>query len=191
MGQPDLSGEVGVFLAKFLADAFSVLARIVSLPVEILASDANIMFTNVSRVIGQVPILGTVAAQISLISKAIIGSGFDIPGLLMEGISNVSEGIGQALDSLAPSMKAKAQKDALDTIMERTPDPLKDAVSAALNGNNPSSLGRATGGGTPGAISPTAAGASRGAVSAGSNLETAVTVGAAVMAGGTLLLLVT
>lgn len=191
LGQLDLLADVGSFLAKFLAGAFSVLAQIVNIPTNILISGVDLIFTNVASLIGEVPIIGTVAAQIFLIANSIIKFGLQVPAALLGGISNVFAGIGKALDTLAPSKKAAAEKDAKDKIMDRTPDPLKEAVSAALSGTNPAPQAGAGSGGQPGAIPPTATGASSGAVGAGSGLETAVAVGAVIVAGGTLLLLVT
>lgn len=192
LGQSDFLAQVGSFLVKFLAGAFSVLAEIVNIPMDILAADVDLIFTNVSSLIAEVPILGTVVAQIFLITNAVIKFGLEVPAQLLGGISHVFAGIGQALDTLAPSKKAEAQKDAKDKIMERTPDELKEGVSAALSGNRPTSPGGGIGsGGSPGATTPNATGASSGAVGAGSGLEKAIAVGALVVVGGALWLLVT
>lgn len=190
LGQLDLLAQVGSFLAKFLSGAFSVLAQIVNVPANILASGVNLIFTNVASLIEDVPIIGTVAAQIFLIANSIIKFGLQVPGELLGGISNVFEGIGKALDTLAPSKKAAAETDAKNKIMERTPDGLKEAVSAALSGTHPAASAGGYGG-VPGASTPIAAGASSGAVGAGSGLDTAIAVGAVAVAGGTLLLLLT
>lgn len=190
LGQLDFLAQVGSFLANFLAGAFSVLSQIVNVPMNILASGVNIIFTNVASLISEVPIIGTVASQIFLLANSIIKFGLQVPGELLGGISNVFAGIGKALDTLAPSKKAAAETDAKNKIMERTPDGLKAAVSAALSGTNPGAAAPGSGG-VPGATTPAAAGASSGAVGAGSGLETAIAVGAVAVAGGTLLLLLT
>jgi len=186
LGQLDLLAQAGSFLAKMLSGAFGLLADLVNVPANILVSGVDLIFTNVAGLLDDIPVLGTLAAQILLIGNAVIKFGLQVPGMLLGGISNVLGGLSKALDTTQnAAQKAASEKDAKDKILDRAPDFLKGAVKSVLEGRSPSGAGGGAAGGAGGAGGADGTGAGE---AGPSDLEKALMIGVPVAAAGALAL---
>jgi hypothetical protein len=129
----DALSSAGIFLADAIATVVGVIADIVAVPTEILVSGADVVFSNVSAVLREIPLLGDLAAQAMLTAGAILKFAIQVPHLALEKISNLFEGLSEALEKTFGSAdRDKTVADARKRIVENAPPQARDQVSRML-----------------------------------------------------------
>jgi hypothetical protein len=139
LGQPaeesilDMLAAAGKWVADTLSYALHVLGSIIDVPAAWLAQGAEVAFNAVSDLLKKVPVLGNLLAEILLLGGALIKFGLSLPGMALQGLSNLLAGLARALDG--QSEKA-ANQEKLDTarnrVLELAPSELKDRVMKLL-----------------------------------------------------------
>jgi hypothetical protein len=88
----------------------------------------------VADILGQIPIIGELLAQILLLGNAVIKFALSVPGLLLHGLGNIMTGISKALlQKSTPAQNQKNQDKAKQDIIGRAPANLRSQVSQALD----------------------------------------------------------
>jgi hypothetical protein len=134
LGQLQILGTIAGYLVDGLAFALNTLGDLIDLPLNILAQGVDVAFNGVAGLLSNIPVLGDLLSQIVLVGGSLIKFGLSVPGLLLHGLGNILEGIGEALDdAMTPSEKQKKLDDSKESILEKTPDDLKEGVKSILD----------------------------------------------------------
>lgn len=136
VGAPRL-GDVLTTVGKFLTDAlstiFSVIADIVQVPTEILASGVDVIFENVAAVLAEIPLLGELVAQAVLAAGAVLKFAIQVPHMALEQIANLFEGFSEALEAtMSGDEKSEAVSQARKKIVSEAPEALRPQVNRML-----------------------------------------------------------
>lgn len=130
----EIAKDIGGIITGALGFALTTLGDLVSIPLDILAKGVDIVFTSAADLLGQIPIVGGLLAQILLLGNTVIKFALSIPGLLLHGLGNIMTGISKAL--LAKQTPAQNQQNtdkAKSDILGQAPPNLRSQVSQALN----------------------------------------------------------
>lgn len=142
LGQLDFLKDVGSFLTGAFEFVFKTLASLVNVPLDLASKGIGVLFDGVAGLLKNVPIIGEIAAELLLVGKSVLQWGLSVPGMLLSGVGNVFGEIKKAIDATKTSSEKKADEDAakkkiLDKAQQKGGEPLKAAVSSALNGEAP------------------------------------------------------
>lgn len=130
----DMIKDVGGIITGALGFALTTLGDLVSIPLDLMSKGVDIVFNGVADLIGQIPIIGELLAQILLLGNAVIKFALSVPGLLLHGLGNILTGISKAL--LAKSTTSENQRNqdkAKQDIIGRAPPNMQSQVSQILN----------------------------------------------------------
>jgi hypothetical protein len=134
LGILDILGSVAGFLANGLAFALNTLGDIVNVPLRILSQGVDIAFNAIAGILGSIPVVGELLAQIVLLGGALVKFGLSIPGLLLHGLRNVLGGVAKALDSRYSSSESQEKVDgAMQRTVDQAPSGIRDNVRAILD----------------------------------------------------------
>lgn len=130
----DVLGSVAGFLVDGLSFALTTLGDLIDVPLQILSQGVDIAFNGIAGLLGQIPIIGDILAQIVLLGGALIKFGLSIPGLALRGLGNVLGGVAKALKGSGTEKENQEKVDgAKDKIVKDAPSAIKDNVKAILN----------------------------------------------------------
>lgn len=130
----DMVKDVAGLITGALGFALTTLGDLISIPLDLLSQGVDVVFNGVADLIGQVPIVGELLAQILLLGNTVIKFALSVPGLLLHGLGNIMTGISKAL--LAKSTASdneKNQDKAKQNIIGQAPPNLKSQISQILN----------------------------------------------------------
>lgn len=130
----DIVKDVGGIITGALGFALTTLGDLVSIPLDLLSKGVDITFNGVADLLGQIPIVGELLAQILLLGNAVIKFALSVPGLLLHGLGNIMTGISKALlQKSTPAQNQKNQDKAKQDIIGRAPPNLQSRVAQALD----------------------------------------------------------
>lgn len=129
----DALSSAAQFLADALGTVVGVIADIVSVPTELLVSGVDVVFSNVSALLREIPLLGELAAQAVLAAGAILKFAIEIPHLALEKISNLFEGLSDALEAnFGEEDRKNTVSQARQRILDNAPPQARDQVERML-----------------------------------------------------------
>jgi hypothetical protein len=127
-----LSSAAG-FLVDALGTVIGVIADIVAVPTEILVSGIDVVFSNVSALLREIPLLGELAAQAMLAAGAILKWTIQVPQMALEKIANLFEGLSDALEqNLGEEDRKNTVSEARSRIIGNAPPQARDQVARML-----------------------------------------------------------
>lgn len=129
----DLIASAGKWVADTLSYALHVLGSIIDVPAAWLAQGSDVAFNAVSDLLKKVPVLGNLLAEILLLGGALIKFGLSLPGMALQGLSNLLAGLARALDGQSEKAANQEKVDAArNRVLELAPSELKDRVMKLL-----------------------------------------------------------
>lgn len=130
----DIVKDVGGIITGALGFALGALGDLVNIPLGLLSQGVDIVFNGAADILGQIPIVGELLAQILLLGNAVIKFALSVPGLLLHGLGNIMTGISKALlEKSTPAQNQKNQDKAKQDIIGRAPPNLRSQVEQALD----------------------------------------------------------
>ena len=132
---------IGSFIAAAFENLFKFLADFISVPFDLASQGVGILFDGLSDLLLNVPILGEFASAVLLLGKTVIQWGLSVPGMLLDGVSNVFGEIKDAINAVKSPEEADidmgAAKDMiLDKAKKKGGDAFRDAIKDSLEGND-------------------------------------------------------
>ena len=132
----DALSSAAQFLSDALGTVIGVIADIVAVPTDILVSGVGVVFDNVSALLREIPLLGELAAQAVLAAGAILKFAIEIPHMALEKISNLFEGLSDALEqNFGEEDRKNTVSEARQRILENAPPQARDQVDRMLPRN--------------------------------------------------------
>ena len=126
----DALSSAAQFLSDALGTVIGVIADIVAVPTDILVSGVGVVFDNVSA------LLRELAAQAVLAAGAILKFAIEIPHMALEKISNLFEGLSDALEqNFGEEDRKNTVSQARQRILENAPPQARDQVDRMLPRN--------------------------------------------------------
>ncbi len=129
----DMFSDIGGFITGALGFALNTLGDLVNLPLGILSTGVDTVFTGLANLLDNVPIMGPFLGQILLLGNAVIKFALSVPGLLLHGLGGILVNISKALTAKnTPAQNQKNVDQGKSNITNQAPAALQSAVKAAL-----------------------------------------------------------
>lgn len=126
--------DVAGLITGALGFALTALGDLISIPLDLLSQGVDVVFNGVADLIGQVPIVGELLAQILLLGNTVIKFALSVPGLLLHGLGNIMTGISKALLAKSTASENQQNQDkAKQNIIGQAPPNLQSQVRQVLN----------------------------------------------------------
>ena len=132
-------GVVGEGVSKITG----VLSDILALPVDLISKGVGEVLGGFASIVGQIPVIGEIAATILLAANSIIQAALDLPEQILKVIGN----LGLAFKTLDPKDQSALTQTAMSLLINAAPPDQKAAVQQKLQAAPP-----------PGSIVPEAEG---------------------------------
>ncbi len=102
-------------------------------PLSLLSQGVDWVFTNIASLIAEIPVLGSLVAEVLLIANAAIKFALNLPGMILTELSNVFGGLRKVFEGEYSDGEQKDMlKEAKDQILGDAPPDLRDRVAAVL-----------------------------------------------------------
>ncbi len=129
----DIFSDIGGFITGALGFALNTLGDLINLPLGIISSGVDTVFTGLANLLDNVPIMGPFLGQILLLGNAVIKFALSVPGLLLHGLGGILVNISKALTAKnTPAQNQKNVDQGKSNITNQAPSALQSAVKAVL-----------------------------------------------------------
>jgi len=125
---PNIFGYFFGFVGETMTKLTGALSTIIKIPLDLISSGVGEVITAFAGIVGEIPIIGEIAAAVLLAVNAIVQAVLDLPEEILKWAGN----LGMAFKTLSPQQQASFTSAAIALLVDAAPPEHKAAVEQKL-----------------------------------------------------------